>query len=119
MPIERIHKGIYQIRAPFDKTGLCFSTVLKGSRCPDRHGGVGLPASVFFSRVGPRLVCLWLMWSSFLNTHAHLDHSGGNQETKLFSTPRIHLHALDLPMAQSTEAQVEFILHPCESSSSR
>jgi glyoxylase-like metal-dependent hydrolase (beta-lactamase superfamily II) len=43
-----------------------------------------------------------------LNTHAHLDHSGGNMEVKRRSGARIHVHAQDRPMAESNEAQVEF-----------
>jgi glyoxylase-like metal-dependent hydrolase (beta-lactamase superfamily II) len=112
MPIERIHKGIYQIRAPFDKTGTVFLYLLKGDRVALIDTGVSdSPRAVLqpaLAEIGMSLADVEFV----LNTHAHLDHSGGNQETKLFSTPRIHLHALDLPMAQSTEDQVEFHTAP-------
>jgi len=48
-----------------------------------------------------------------LNTHAHLDHAGGNAEVKRRSGARIYLHPLDLPLARSTEAEVEFTRPRC------
>jgi glyoxylase-like metal-dependent hydrolase (beta-lactamase superfamily II) len=110
--IEQIHKAIYRIPTPFGKTGTVFLYLVKGERlalidtgASDSPRGVIEPA---LREIGLALSDVGLI----LNTHAHLDHSGGNLETKRLSNARIHVHSGDLSMAQSTEAQVEFHCAP-------
>ena len=47
-----------------------------------------------------------------LNTHVHLDHTGGNLETKRASNASIHVHAADAPWARSTETMVDHLVAP-------
>jgi glyoxylase-like metal-dependent hydrolase (beta-lactamase superfamily II) len=112
MPIEQIHRAIYRITTPFGKTGTVFLYLVKGDRlalidtgASDSPRGVLEPA---LREIGLALSDVQLI----LNTHAHLDHSGGNLETKRLSHARVHVHSGDLPMAQSTEAEVEFHCAP-------
>ncbi len=112
MTVEQIHKGVYRIRTPFDKTGTVFLYLLKGDRIALIDTGTSeSPREVLqpaLREIGLSLHDVGLV----LNTHAHSDHSGGNHEVKLLSKARFHLHANDLPMAQSTEAQAEFHTAP-------
>jgi len=110
--IEHIHPGLYRITTPFDKTGTVFLYLLKGDRLALIDTGVSDSAETVLqpalAEVGLRLSDVALI----LNTHAHLDHAGGNAEVKCRSGARIHLHALDLPLARSVEAEVEFHTAP-------
>jgi hydroxyacylglutathione hydrolase len=47
-----------------------------------------------------------------LNTHCHVDHTGGNASAKRLSGARIHLHTDDLDRAQSVELDVEYMNAP-------
>ncbi len=110
--IDRIDSAIYRITTPFDKTGTVFLYLVKGDRIAlVDTGAADSPLEV----LEPALAEIGLGLSDvevILNTHAHLDHSGGNLETKRASNATIHVHAADLPMAQSTEAQVESHIAP-------
>jgi glyoxylase-like metal-dependent hydrolase (beta-lactamase superfamily II) len=110
--IEQIHPGLYRITTPFDKTGTVFLYLLKGERVALIDTGVVDSAETVLqpalAEVGLRLSDVALV----LTTHAHLDHAGGNAEVKRRSGARIHLHALDLPLARSVEAEVEFHTAP-------
>jgi glyoxylase-like metal-dependent hydrolase (beta-lactamase superfamily II) len=110
--IERINHALYRITTPYDKTGTVFLYLLKGDRVAlVDTGAVDSPREVLepaLAEIGMGLSDVDLI----LNTHAHLDHSGGNLETKRASGAPIHVHALDLMMAQSTEAQVESHIAP-------
>ena len=112
MRIERINSAIYRITALYDKTGTVFLYLIKGSRVAlVDTGAVDSPREVLepaLAEIGMDLSDVDLI----LNTHAHLDHSGGNLETKRASNAPIHVHTADLPMAQSTETQVEFHIAP-------
>jgi glyoxylase-like metal-dependent hydrolase (beta-lactamase superfamily II) len=112
MAVERIHPAVYQIRTPFDRTGTVFLYLIRGERnALIDTGASDSPETV----VAPILAELGLTFGDIhliLNTHAHLDHSGGNADTKRRSGAAVHLHALDLPLARSTEAQVEFHCAP-------
>lgn len=112
MTIEQIHPGLYRITTPFDTTGTVFLYLLKGDRLALIDTGASdSPATVLqpaLAAVGLRLSEVALI----LNTHAHLDHAGGNAEVKRRSGARIYLHPLDLPLARSTEAEVEFHTAP-------
>jgi glyoxylase-like metal-dependent hydrolase (beta-lactamase superfamily II) len=112
MSIERIHPAVYQIRTPFDRTGTVFLYLVRGERnALIDTGASDSPATV----LAPALAELGLTFGDIhliLNTHAHLDHSGGNADAKGRSGARVHLHALDLPLARSTEAQVEYHCGP-------
>ncbi len=112
MRIERINKALYRITTPYDKTGTVFLYLIKGNRVAlVDTGAVDSPREV----IEPALAEIGLALSDvelILNTHAHLDHSGGNLETKRASGAPIHVHAGDLPMAQSTETQVESHVAP-------
>ncbi len=110
--IERINSALYRIATPFDKTGTVFLYLVKGDRVAlVDTGAVDSPREV----LEPALAEFGMGLSDvdlILNTHAHLDHSGGNLETKRASGAPIHVHASDLMMAQSTETQVEFHIAP-------
>jgi glyoxylase-like metal-dependent hydrolase (beta-lactamase superfamily II) len=112
MSIEQIHPAITRIRTPFDRTGTVFLYLIRGERIAlIDTGAADSPETV----LAPALRELGLACSDIallLNTHAHLDHAGGNADMKRRSGARIHLHALDLPMARSTDAQVEFHCAP-------
>jgi glyoxylase-like metal-dependent hydrolase (beta-lactamase superfamily II) len=112
MFIESIHPAIYRIRTPFDRTGTVFLYLVKGDRLAlIDTGAADSPATVLrpaLAELGLSLADVGLI----LNTHAHLDHAGGNAETKRESRAPIHLHGLDLPMACSTQTQVDFHCAP-------
>ena len=112
MPIEMVQPGLYQIRTPFDRTGTVFLYLLKGDRIALIDSGASdSPETV----LEPALKEIGLSPSHVdlvLITHAHLDHSGGNAEMKRRSKAQIYVHRLDLPMAESNEAQVEFHVGP-------
>jgi glyoxylase-like metal-dependent hydrolase (beta-lactamase superfamily II) len=110
--IECIQPGLYQIRTPFDRTGTVFLYLLVGDQIAlVDTGAFDSPDTVLepaLAQIGLSLAGVDLI----LNTHAHLDHSGGNMEVRRRSKARIHVHRLDLPMAESNEAQVEFHVRP-------
>jgi glyoxylase-like metal-dependent hydrolase (beta-lactamase superfamily II) len=112
MAIEELREGVYRILTPFDKTGTVFLYLVKGERVALIDTGASdSPHSV----IKPALAELGLSWSDvelILTTHAHLDHSGGSMEVKRFSGAAIHVHADDVFMAESNEAQVEFHTAP-------
>lgn len=112
MSIQQIRQGIYCIPTPFDKTGTVFLYLLMGDRLAlIDTGAADSPAAVLrpaLAEVGLPLTKVDLI----LNTHAHLDHSGGNAEMKRQTGAQIHLHRNDLPMANSNEAQVNFHTDP-------
>jgi glyoxylase-like metal-dependent hydrolase (beta-lactamase superfamily II) len=98
--------------APFDGGGNVFLYLLKGERIAVIDTGVEhTPSQV----LQPALAEMGLSLSDvdmILNTHAHLDHAGGNGEMKKLSAAPIHLHRDDLFMANSVQAQVEFMTAP-------
>jgi len=112
MVVEQIHPAVYRITTPFDRTGTVFLYLLKGDRIALLDtGAADSPATV----LRPALAQLGLSFREvalILNTHAHLDHAGGNKELRNNSPAQIYLHAADLPMAESVEAQVEFHTAP-------
>ncbi len=112
MQVDRIHKDVYRIATPFDKAGTVFLYLVKGDRTAlVDTGAVDSPLEVLepaLAEAGMDLGDVDLI----LNTHAHLDHSGGNLEAKRISGAPIHVHSADLFMAQSTEAQVEAHIAP-------
>ncbi|MHB8993259.1 MAG: MBL fold metallo-hydrolase, partial [Chloroflexota bacterium] len=107
MRIDRVNAAIHRITTPYDKTGTVFLYLVKGNRIALVDTGVSdSPQEV----LEPALAEIGLDLSDvdvILNTHAHLDHSGGNLAAKRASNASIHVHAADLPMAQSTETQAE------------
>ncbi|MHB1158918.1 MAG: MBL fold metallo-hydrolase [Chloroflexota bacterium] len=107
MRIDRVNAAIHRITTPYDKTGTVFLYLVKGDRIALVDTGVSdSPQEV----LEPALAEIGLDLSDvdvILNTHAHLDHSGGNLAAKRASNASIHVHAADLPMAQSTETQAE------------
>jgi len=112
MSIQSIHPGLYQIRTPFDRTGTVFLYLLRGDRVALIDSGASDSPE---TAIAPALKEIGLSLSDIaliLNTHAHLDHSGGNAEIKRHSKAQVHVHSLDLPMAESNEAQVEFHVGP-------
>jgi glyoxylase-like metal-dependent hydrolase (beta-lactamase superfamily II) len=110
--IEQIHPAVTCITTPFAKTGTVFLYLVKGDRnALIDTGAADSPEKVLqgaLAEMGLSFTDVDLI----LNTHAHLDHTGGNQETKRRSKAPIHLHAGDVTMARSTEAQVEFHCAP-------
>ncbi len=112
MNIYEIRQGVYRIRTPFDKTGTVFLYLLKGDRIAlidtgtcESPGEVLQPA---LREIGLTLGDIEVV----LNTHAHTDHSGGNDEVKRSSKASFHLHAKDLLLAESADAQAEFHTAP-------
>ena len=112
MPIEPIRPGMYQIRTPFDRTGTVFLYLLTGDRIALIDSGASdSPETVLepaLKEIGLSLADVNLI----LNTHAHLDHSGGNSEMKRRSKAQIQVHRLDLPLAESNDEQVEYHVGP-------
>ena len=112
MNTQLIRPGLYQIRTPFDRTGTVFLYLLKGDRVALIDSGASDSPE---TAIEPALKEIGLSLSDvglILTTHAHLDHSGGNAEMKRRSKAQVHVHRLDLPMAESNEVQVEFHVGP-------
>jgi len=98
--------------APFQGGGNVFLYLLKGDRIAVVDTGVEHTPSELLQ---PALAGMGLALSdidAILNTHAHLDHAGGNGEMKKLSRASIHLHRDDLFMANSVQAQVKFMTDP-------
>ncbi len=112
MSVVQIHPAVYRIETPFGDGGTVFLYLLKG----DSLALVDTGASDSPRRVlQPALAEIGIALSDvdlILNTHAHLDHAGGNTATRQISNATIYVHAADLGMARSTEAQVEFMTAP-------
>lgn len=112
MTIEKIHPAVTRITTPFDKTGTVFLYLLQGEQVAlIDTGAADSPDSVLEGALAE----MGLSFSEvdlILNTHAHLDHAGGNLEARQRSKAPIHVHAGDLAMVQSTEVQVEFHCGP-------
>ncbi len=112
MGIVQIHRAVFRIKALYGEGGVVFLYLLKGDRVAlidtgtaDSPGQFILPA---LAEIGMSLSDIDVI----LNTHAHLDHVGGNLGVREASKAKIHIHSADLPLAQSTEAQVEFMTAP-------
>lgn len=107
-----VNSAIHGITTPFDQGGTVFLYLVKGDRIALVDTGVqDSPRNVLepaLAELGMRLADIDLI----LNTHAHLDHTGGNLEAKRASRAKIYLHSADLPMAESNEVQVEFHTAP-------
>jgi len=112
MAIEKIHRGIYRITVPFDTTGTVFLYALRGDRIALVDTGVADSPKTVLQQALSEIDLSLADVSAVLNTHAHLDHIGGNLQAKRASNARIHVHSADLPMAQSVEAEVEFHTRP-------
>lgn len=108
----QVNYSCYTIMAPFHGGGNVFLYLLKGDRIAVVDTGVEhTPSEV----LQPALAGMGLALSDIdliLNTHAHLDHAGGNGEMKKLSRASICLHRDDLFMADSVQAQVEFMTAP-------
>ena len=112
MGFIQLNESLYTIMAPFHGSGNVFLNLLKGDRIALVDTGVEhTPSDV----LQPALAEMGLALSDIdviLNTHAHLDHAGGNGEMKKLSRASIYLHQDDLFMANSVQAQVEFMTAP-------
>lgn len=112
MGFAQVNRAIYSIMAPFHGGGNVFLYLLKGDRIAVVDTGVEhTPSDV----LQPALAEMGLALSDvdlILNTHAHLDHAGGNGEMKKLSKASIYLHRDDLFMANSVQAQVDFMTAP-------
>lgn len=112
MQVTQVHDKIYRIETPFGGGGTVFLYLLKADRLALVDTGTAQsPKEV----LEPALAGMGLSISDvdvILNTHVHLDHAGGNMAFRKASKALIHVHAADLPMADSTEAQVEFMTAP-------
>jgi glyoxylase-like metal-dependent hydrolase (beta-lactamase superfamily II) len=111
--VQRIHPGMFSIATVFEAPGITvFLYLLKGERVAlIDTGAAHSPREV----IEPALAEVGLALSDvdlILNTHGHLDHAGGNLETKRISNATIHMHSEDLFMVQSTEALVDFMNAP-------
>ena len=113
MLTEELCKNVYKITTVFDKTGTVFlylfvtenGNVLLDSGASDSPSTVLVPA---LAELGMKLKDIDVI----LNSHAHLDHAGGNKEIKEVSGAKIYLHPNDVFMAESVEAQIEFHVGP-------
>jgi glyoxylase-like metal-dependent hydrolase (beta-lactamase superfamily II) len=107
-----VNTSLYTVMAPFHGGGNVFLYLLKGDRIALVDTGVEhTPGEVLrpaLAEMGLALADIYLI----LNTHAHLDHAGGNGEMKKLSKASIHLHRDDSFMADSVQAQVEFMTAP-------
>jgi glyoxylase-like metal-dependent hydrolase (beta-lactamase superfamily II) len=107
-----VNKSLSTVRVPFRGGGNVFLYLLRGERIALVDTGVEhTPTEV----LQPALAEIGLALSDIdliLNTHAHLDHAGGNGEMKKLSKASIHLHRDDLFMANSVQAHAEFMTAP-------
>lgn len=112
MRFKQLSQSHYMITAPFHGGGNVFLDLLVGDRIALVDTGVThTPSEV----LQPALAEMGLALSDvdvILNTHAHLDHAGGNGEMKTLTSASIYLHRDDLFMAESVEAQVQFMTAP-------
>lgn len=112
MGFTQVNKRLYTVMAPFHGGGSVFLYLIKGDRIAVVDTGVAhTPSEV----LRPALAEMGLALADIdviLNTHGHLDHAGGNGEMKKLSRASIHLHRDDLFMANSVQAQVEFMTAP-------
>jgi len=112
MGFTQINRSLYSILAPFHGGGSVFLYLLKGDRLAVIDTGVEhTPSEV----LQPALAEMGLTLSDIdliLNTHSHLDHAGGNGEMRKLSRASIYLHGDDLFMANSAQAQVDFMIAP-------
>jgi glyoxylase-like metal-dependent hydrolase (beta-lactamase superfamily II) len=108
----QVNKSLSTVMAPFRGGGNVFLYLLRGDRIALVDTGVEhTPSEV----LKPALAEMGLALSDIalvLNTHAHLDHAGGNGEMKRLSKASIYLHRDDLFMADSVQAQVDFMTAP-------
>lgn len=112
MGFIQLNESLYTVMAPFHGGGNVFLDLIKGDRIALVDTGVEhTPSEV----LQPALAEMGLALSDIdviLNTHAHLDHAGGNGEMKKLSNASIYLHQDDRFMANSVQAQVEFMTAP-------
>lgn len=112
MGFTQINPSLYTIMAPFHGGGDVFLYLIKGDRLAVIDTGVEhTPSEVLqpaLNEMGLALADIDLI----LNTHAHLDHSGGNGEMKKLSRASIYLHRDDLFIANSVQAHVDFMTAP-------
>ena len=92
MAIEKIHRGIYRITVPFDTTGTVFLYALRGDRIALVDTGVADSPKTVLQQALSEIDLSLAEVSAVLNTHAHLDHIGGNLQAKRASNARIHVH---------------------------
>jgi glyoxylase-like metal-dependent hydrolase (beta-lactamase superfamily II) len=101
----QVNQSLYIIMASFHGGGNVFLDLLKGDRIALVDTGVEhTPSEV----LQPALAEMGLTLSDIdliLNTHAHLDHAGGNGEMKKLSNASIYLHRDDLFMAIEERAE--------------
>jgi glyoxylase-like metal-dependent hydrolase (beta-lactamase superfamily II) len=112
MSITQIHKAIHRIMASYGVGGSVYLYLLTGDRVALVDTGVADSPREY---IQPALAEIGMSLSDIdlvLNTHAHLDHVGGNMEIKAASQAQVYIHSADLPLAQSTDAQVEFMTAP-------
>jgi len=112
MGFVQLNRFLYSIMAPFHGGGNVFLALIRGDRIALVDTGVAhTPGEV----IEPVLADMGLALSDIdmiLNTHAHLDHAGGNGEMRTRSRASIHLHHDDRFMADSVQAQVAFMTAP-------
>ena len=112
MGFTEVKKQIYTVTAPFHGGGNVFLYLITGERIALVDTGVEhTPSEV----IQPALAEMGLALSDIdvvLNTHSHLDHAGGNGEMRQLSKASIHTHKADVFMADSVQAQVDFMLAP-------
>ena len=112
MGFIQLNESLYTVMAPFHGGGNVYLDLLKGDRIALVDTGVEhTPSEV----LQPALAEMGLALSDIdviLSTHGHLDHAGGNGEMKKLSNASIYLHQDDRFMANSVQAQVEFMTAP-------
>lgn len=112
MKIKAIHEAVHRITTPYYGGGTVYLYLIRGDQVAlVDTGGAACPQQV----IQPALAQLGMAFTDvdlILNTHAHLDHIGGNAEARRLSGAQIFVPAADLPMAESVDAEVEFHLTP-------
>jgi glyoxylase-like metal-dependent hydrolase (beta-lactamase superfamily II) len=112
MRVTQVHDRIHRIETPFAGGGTVFLYLIQGDALALVDTGTTQSPSEVLE---PALAELGLSLSNvdmILNTHIHLDHSGGNLAIKRASNAKIYVHSGDLDMAKSTEALVEAMISP-------
>lgn len=108
--VDRIHEVVYRIAAPFGDGDTVYMYLITGRRLALVDTGTARAPQAI---IQPALRSLGIDLSQLdliLNTHAHLDHIGGNLALRRVSKAAVYLHQADLPLAQSVDAQVESLV---------
>lgn len=113
MLTAQIHPSIHRIATPYEGGGTVFLYLVRGGEIAlIDTGAASSPSSV----LQPALAELGISLSDvdvILNTHGHLDHAGGNANTRTVApSAKIYMHPSDVPIATDLDYEIEFHIAP-------